>query len=304
MLLAFAAVVLLGGTSVVLVVVTTRELAPFWAATLRFSGASLIAFAVARSLRVPMPRGRVLAVSVVYGVLAFHLGFALFYWGTQRVPAGIASVIMGSVPLLTFLLALAQRLERFRVRGLVGAFLAILGIAVISARPPEGSVPILPMLAVLGAAATAAESAIVIRKIRDAHPLSVNAVGMAVGAVLMFATSVFAGEVRQMPESTGVWTAIVVMVVSSPLLFVLFVYVVQRWSASAAAYQFPLFPIVSIVLAAILLDESISVSLLIGAPLVLLGVHVGAIAPDRAPAEAPTGEPRTELGPHEAAEKR
>jgi drug/metabolite transporter (DMT)-like permease len=211
---------------------------------------------------------------------------------------------MGSVPLLTFLLVVTQRLERFHVRGLLGASLAILGIAVISARPPEESLPILPMLAVLGAAATAAEAAIVIRKIPAGHPLTVNAVGMAVGGVLLFATSVLAGETRQLPESGKVWAALAVMVAASPLLFVLFVFVVQRWSASAAAYQIALFPLVSIVLAAILLDEPISSSMLIGAPLVLLGVHVGAISRERPSGEGRSGEPSTgeDSRAHEAVE--
>jgi drug/metabolite transporter (DMT)-like permease len=57
--------------------------------------------------------------------------------------------------------------------------------------------------------------------------------------------------------------------------------VVQRWSASAAAYQLVLFPLISIPLSALLLDETISLSLLVGAPLVLLGVYVGALAPDK-----------------------
>lgn len=290
-LLAFATVVLLGGTNLVLVVVTTRELQPFWAATLRFGGAALLAAGAARALRLPMPTGRVLAVSILYGVLAFFLGFALFYWGTQHVPAGVASVIMGSVPLLTFILAIAQGLERFHVRGLVGACLALLGIAIISARPPDGPLSVLPMLAVFGGAASAAQAAIVVRRIPGAHPLTVNAVGMVIGAILLFATSLLAGEAPEAPGSAGIWAAVAVMVVSSPLLFVLFVFVVQRWSASAAAYQLALFPLVSIVLAAFLLDESVSASVLIGAPLVLLGVHVGAIARGSAPSPTRASEP-------------
>lgn len=286
MLVAFAGVVLLGGTNLVLVVFTTRELDPFWSASLRFGNAGLLASLAAIAMGLRVPRGRVLAVSVLYGFLGFFMGFALFYWGTQRVPAAIASVIMGSVPLLTFFLALTQRIERFRMRGLLGACLAIVGIGVISARPPEGSLPILPLLAVFGAAASAAQSAIVVRRIPDAHPLVTSAVGMVTGAVMLLLTSALAGETHALPASSGVWIALMVMVVTSPLLFVLFVFVIQRWSATAASYQFVLFPLVSILLAAILLDESISASILIGAPLVLLGVYVGALAPDRRPEPA------------------
>lgn len=285
-LVAFAIVVLLGGTNVVLVVVTTRELAPFWSAGVRFAAASVVAFAAARALRLGLPRGRDLGLSLLYGVFSFALGFGLFYWGTQRVPAGVASVIMGAVPLLTLLLALLQRIERFRLRGLVGAFLAIAGIGVISSsRAGGGSFPILSLLAVVGAAASAGQSAILARRIRLVHPLVLNAIGMGVGAALLLALSALSGEARELPASGGVWAALVLMVLWSPPLFVLFVFVVQRWSASAASYQFVLFPLVSIVLAGLLLGEAVSPSLVLGAPLVLLGVYVGALSSAGRPAE-------------------
>jgi drug/metabolite transporter (DMT)-like permease len=278
---AFVTVVLVGGTNLVLVVVTTRKLEPFWAAGLRFTGAAILAFVVAAVLHLVVPRGRALVVSMIYGVLAFGLGFGLFFWGTRHIPAGIASVILGSVPLLTFLLAVVQGLERFRIRGLVGAVLAILGIGVISAEAPPGSLPILPLLAVVGGAVATAEAAIIVRRIPGEHPLSVNAVGMAVGAVLLMLASVVSGEPHAAPWSAGATLPLLIMIVTSPLLFELYVVVVQRWSASAAAYQLVLFPLVSIPLSALLLDETISLSLLVGAPLVLLGVYVGALAPDQ-----------------------
>lgn len=281
-LVAFALVVLLGGTNVVLVIVTTRELEPFWSAGLRFAAASGVGFAAARALGLRIPRGRDLGLSLIYGVFSFALGFGLFYWGTQRVPAGVASVIMGAVPLLTFLLALLQRIERFRVRGLVGACLAIAGIGVISSsRAGGGSFPLLSLLAVVGAAASAGQSAILARRIRLVHPLVLNAVGMVVGSLLLLVTSALAGEVRELPVSGGVWAALGWMVLSSPPLFVLFVFVVQHWSASAASYQFVLFPLVSITLGGLLLDEAVSSSLLLGAPLVLIGVYVGALSSRR-----------------------
>ena len=130
-LVAFGAVVVLGGSNLVLVIVTTRELEPLWSAAVRFSGAAVLALAGVAAMRLPMPSGRALAVAMIYGALAFFLGFALFYWGTQRVPAGVASVIMGAVPLLTFLLACAQGIEPFRARAR-RALLAITGVAVIS----------------------------------------------------------------------------------------------------------------------------------------------------------------------------
>jgi drug/metabolite transporter (DMT)-like permease len=70
----------------------------------------------------------------------------------------------------------------------------------------------------------------------------------------------------------------------------LVVYVIRRWTATAASYQFVLFPIVSVIGGALLLDESITASLLLGAPLVLAGVYLGALAAARPRAPAPMEE--------------
>ena len=58
----------------------------------------------------------------------------------------------------------------------------------------------------------------------------------------------------------------------------LFVWVIRRWSAAGASYQFVLFPIVSVLGGAWLLGEAITTSLLVGAPLVLAGVYLGALS--------------------------
>jgi drug/metabolite transporter (DMT)-like permease len=77
---------------------------------------------------------------------------------------------------------------------------------------------------------------------------------------------------------------------ASPFLFILFVYVITRWTASAASYQFVLFPIVSVIGGALLLDEAVTSSLLLGAPIVLLGVYLGALS-SRTPVRQPEPVP-------------
>jgi drug/metabolite transporter (DMT)-like permease len=280
-LAAFVAVILLGGTNLVLIVFTTRELDPLWGAGLRFSGAGILSIVAASALVGSLPRGRVFGLAALYGILGFGISFGLFYWGTQRVPAGIASVVLGSVPLLTLLLASVQRLEPFRLRGLVGACVTIGGIALISTGSAEGVVPLVPLLAVVAAAITAAQSTLMVRRIRETHPLLVNSVGISVGAVWLLTLSFVLGESHALPSSTSVWIALAFMVVTTPVLFMLFVFMIQRWTASASSYALVLFPLVSIPMAVLLLDESVSGSLLLGAPLVLVGVYVGALTTGR-----------------------
>jgi drug/metabolite transporter (DMT)-like permease len=62
-------------------------------------------------------------------------------------------------------------------------------------------------------------------------------------------------------------------------VFLLLLFVVRRWTASASSYLFVLAPAVSIPAAALLLDESLRSPFLAGSLLIVIGVYVGAFAP-------------------------
>ncbi len=290
-LLAFAGVVLLAGSNIVAVRFSNRELDPFWGAGVRFLGASLILWVLVAAGRHPLPRGRALGGAFVYGILSFLVAYAFFYWGSQEVPAGLGGTIMASVPLLTVLLAAGHRLERLRLRGVLGALVALAGIAVMSSGALAGDVSLVSVLAVVVAAAAAAESGIVLKLLVSAHPVVTNAIGMSVGAVLLLVLSSIVGESWKAPESPSVWAAVVYLTIASPFLFMLIVYVIRRWTATGASYQFVLFPIVSVIGGALLLNEEVTFSLLLGAPLVLAGVYIGALSGPEAPTHVSDGTP-------------
>jgi drug/metabolite transporter (DMT)-like permease len=277
-LLAFTGVVLLAGSNIVAVRFSNRELDPFWGAGIRFLGASLILWTLVARGRYGLPKGRALGGAFVYGILSFLVAYAFFYWGSQEVPAGLGGTIMASVPLLTVMLAAVHRLERLRLRGVIGALVALTGIAVMSSGALAGDVSLISVLAVVIAAAAAAESGIVLKLLPSAHPVVTNAIGMSVGAALLLVLSLVAGESWEMPVSPSVRAAILYLAIASPFLFMLVVYVIQRWTATGASYQFVLFPIVSVIGGALLLGEGVTSSLLLGAPLVLAGVYIGALS--------------------------
>jgi len=185
---------------------------------------------------------------------------------------------MAAVPLLTVMFAAAHRLERLRLRGVVGAVVALAGIAVMSSGALSGDVSLISVLAVVVAAGAAAESGIVLKLLPSSHPVVTNAIGMSVGATLLLVLSLITGESWKAPESPSVWGAIVYLAIASPFLFMLIIYVIQRWTATGASYQFVLFPIVSVIGGALLLGEDVTSSLLLGAPLVLAGVYIGALS--------------------------
>ena len=60
--------------------------------------------------------------------------------------------------------------------------------------------------------------------------------------------------------------------------FVLGLYVLKRWTASATSYSLVLMPIVTILFASWIADEPITSALLVGGLFVLSGVYIGALA--------------------------
>jgi drug/metabolite transporter (DMT)-like permease len=204
------------------------------------------------------------------------LTFGLAYLGLVHVGAGLAQIILALVPLFTFLLAVAQGLERFRWQTLAGTVIALAGIAAIFGDQVQEAVPILSMLAVVGGALCMAESNVVIKRFPRAHPIATNAVAMGAAAVILLAATLVTGEPIAVPAQAQTWLAIgYVSVIGSVGVFTLFLYVIARWSASATSYVMLLIPLVTVFLGAVLDHEAVTWAYLVGGSMVLAGVYVG-----------------------------
>jgi drug/metabolite transporter (DMT)-like permease len=291
-LAAFVAFVTLAGGNVIAVRSVSCEdceLDPFWAAASRFLLASLILTAIALAVRGGMPRGRALLGAAIYGVLGFGAAFAFAYWGLQRVSAGLGAVFLATVPLLTFGFALLHRQERFRWDGLIGGVFAVGGMAVIFREGLGAGVPLGSLLSLFAAAVCFAETGILVKAFPRVHPVSMNAIGLGVGGLMLLVLAVVYGDSVAAPELAETWVAQAYLVfLGSVVAFSLYVYVLRRWTASAVSYEGVLIPIVAILLASWLQDEEITWAFGAGSLLVLIGVYVGAL---RRPAGAPDLEP-------------
>jgi drug/metabolite transporter (DMT)-like permease len=279
-LAAFIAMTLIGGTNAVAVRFSNEELAPFWGAAIRFVPAALLLAAWVALQRLPLPRGRALVGAFVYGVLNFGLSYALVYYALVDTPAGPAQLVLALVPLLTVLLATVQGVERFRWRGLLGALIAASGIAIVFGEQLGAAVPLLSLVALLAAAVAIAEVGVAVKWFPRVDAAVLNMLGMAIGAGMLLALAVVAGENLALPAKPVTWAVLVYLVTSTVALFTLVLYVLNRWTASATSYTFLLVPLVSLALAALLRGEPIRMEFLAGGALVLAGVYVGAFAGD------------------------
>jgi drug/metabolite transporter (DMT)-like permease len=273
---AFMGAVLIGGSNYVGIRFSNRELDPLWGAGLRFTLAAAVFALLVVAFRVELPRGRALAFVTAYGLLAFGAAYGLAYWAMQEVPAGVAAVVLAAGPLLTLVLAVAHGMERLTLRPLVGAVVALAGSVLIFFQP--GSIAFgVVSFALLGVAAVCASESVVLSKLAGRqHPVAMNFVGMSVGAVVLLTASALAGERFALPERGETQAALVYLVVATVGLFLLVLVVVQRWTASATSYIFVSMPVVAVVVGALLADEPITLTTVLGGAIVCAGVYVGA----------------------------
>ena len=275
-LVAFAILVVLAGGNAVGIKIVGDELDAFWGATIRFAAAGIIFATLMLAWRVPIPRGLALVGAALYGLLGFGAAFGIAFVAIPMTGAGAAQVLLGLVPLLTLVLVPVHGLERFRPRAFVGSLVALVGVAILAADrialdiPPEGIALALIVALLL------AEAGVVAKMTPRAHPIATNAVGMLAGVALLVPISLLAGEHWVLPRQADTWAAVAYLVLAgSVAVFWLFIFVVRRWSASAASFQFLLIPLATIPFSAVLTGEVITPLMLVGGVVVLVGVYIG-----------------------------
>jgi drug/metabolite transporter (DMT)-like permease len=195
------------------------------------------------------------------------------------VTAGVGTVVMAIVPLVTLLLAAAQKQETLTLRGGLGALLALAGITWMIIGPQSVDLPLPALAALLAASLCVGQSVILGRSLGGNHPAMTNAVGMTTGTLLLLGLSAATGESWTLPRTPeAIWAVAYLVTLGSVGLFVLFLLVVRRWTASATSYMFVLFPVVTIALGALIADEPVTAQAVTGAALVMAGVWFGALS--------------------------
>jgi drug/metabolite transporter (DMT)-like permease len=280
-LAAFFGAVFIGGSNFVAIRFSNRELDPLWGAGLRFALAAAVFGLLCAALRLSLPRGRALVLVATYGLLAFGAAYGCLYWAMQEVPAGVAAVVLAVGPLLTLLLAVAHGMEQLSGRALLGALVAIVGSVLIFFQP--GSIAFgWGSFALLGLASLCASESVVVSKLAGRHhPVAMNFVGMTAGAAVLLVVAAAAGERLALPADGETQLAVAYLVTATVGLFLLVLVVVQRWTASATSYVFVLMPVIAVALGALLADEPITATTILGGAIVFAGVYIGAARRDQ-----------------------
>jgi drug/metabolite transporter (DMT)-like permease len=282
-LLAFAIIYFVWGSTFLAIRVGVHEVPPLLFAAMRFGTAGLVLFVWTIATGVPLPTGRQWFSLCVLAFLIFLCDYGLLFWAEQRVPSGIAAVMLATIP--TFM-ALSEilflRTQRLTPRLAIALLIGIGGVAVLMNHSLElGGAPIdaKGAIALLGASITWSIASALPRKLSlpDSKIMSSGAQMLAGGAMLVAAAGAF-GEFNRFDVSMvsrTVWLALMYLVVAGSIIgFTAYVWLLHHESPTRVGTYAYVNPVVAVVIGYFFGGEPLDRRTIIGTALVLVSVLV------------------------------
>src|SRR5580698_11372641 len=131
LLLAFAIIYFVWGSTYLSIRVGVREVPPFLLAGLRFVLAGLFLYGWMRLKGTPSPSRREWAGICLQGTLIFLVDYGCVFWAEQRVPSGITAVVLATIAIFIALLEITiLRTLQLTVRLGLALLAGLCGVAV------------------------------------------------------------------------------------------------------------------------------------------------------------------------------
>jgi drug/metabolite transporter (DMT)-like permease len=282
-LLAFGIIYFVWGSTFLAIRIGVHEIPPLLFAAMRFgtAGAALLVWAIAKGER--MPRGREWVTMTVLAALIFLCDYGLLFWAEQRVPSGIAAVMLATIPAFMALSEiLFLRTQKLTVRLAMALLIGIGGVAVLMSRSLNlGGAPIdtKGALALLGASVTwSIASAIPKMMAVPESKVVSSAMQMFIGGLMLTAAAGVAGEYARFHPaavSHGVWWALIYLIVAGSIIgFTAYVWLLHHESPTKVGTYAYVNPVVAVIIGYFLGGEALDARIVLGAAFVLVSVVV------------------------------
>lgn len=248
---------------------------------LRFGLSSVLLLMLARWKGVALGRtARERRLWWVIAILTFCISYGLVYWAEQWIPSALAAILYATFPLFVGLLAhwmLPD--EPLTRRALGGALLGILGVIWIFADDLSGlGGPMLvpaALIMLLSPVSSAIGNVAIKRWGSGLHPLSLTAVPMGICAVIMGIVAwLFEGDQEVAWNLRSVGSLLYLAIVGSAFTFTLFFWLLGYIRATRLALITFGVPIIAVLIGVLVRDEPITIGMIGGTLLILVGVSL------------------------------
>ena len=280
-LLAFAIIYFVWGSTYLAIRVGVHEVPPFLLAALRFLVAGIVLYGWMRIKGTPSPGRQQWAGATLLGALIFLVDYGCLFWAEQKVPSGIAAVVLATIPVfITLLEIIFLRTQRLTVRLGLALLAGLCGVAVLTIHSFSlGEVPInrAGALALLVASFTWSVATILTGRLPlpASKPMSAAA-QMIAGGLQLFILAAIAGEFkgfRVQAVSWNAWFALIYLIIAGSIAgFTAYVWLLHYESPTKVGTYAYVNPVVAVVLGYFVGGEAVGPRTVVGAVLVLISV--------------------------------
>ena len=282
-LLAFGIIYFVWGSTFLGIRIGVREVPPLLFAAMRFlvAGVVLYAWTMLRGERAPTARQWISAT--VLGFFIFVVDYGCLFWAEQRVPSGLAAVILATIPVFMSLSEiLFLRTQRLTVSLTLALLVGLAGVAVLMSRTLNlGGAPVdrFGALALILAAMSWSISSVLTRKLAlpESKTVSSGAQMLAGGILLTLGAGAF-GEFRNFRVgaiSLSVWLALAYLIVAGSIVgYTAYLWLIHHESPTKVGTYAYVNPVVAVLIGYFFGGEGLASRTLLGTALILVSVVV------------------------------
>ncbi|EPR72495.1 Permease of the drug/metabolite transporter (DMT) superfamily [Winogradskyella psychrotolerans RS-3] len=279
-LLAFFSIYVIWGSTYLLNKILVSQLAPLYAASIRFITASILIFTIAKFLKIPLKiTKRQLRNTAIAGFLFLTIGNGLVVWALKSVDSGFAALEISAQPLVVLILLRILEGKKIQPMSILGVVIGCIGIyLLVSQREMIGQEGMVTgMIMIFICMLSWAYCSLFVSKADLPSNFFVNTgYQMLFGGAMLLIGSLIAGEER-LPFSS--WNTEIInsmgmlIIFGSIVAFTAFNYLLSKVSPEKVATSTYVNPIVALILGWYFLDETFSAQSIIAAAVLLTGVY-------------------------------
>ena len=289
-LLAFSAIYFIWGSTFLAIRIGVHQVPPFLLAAIRFFTAGVVLYAWLRAAGTASPNRRQWIGASLLGTVIFVLDYGCLFWAEQRVPSGIAAVILASIPVfMTLLEIIFLRTQRLTIRLSLALLIGIAGVAVLmnhSFSLGEAPIDRVGATALIVASFSWSVAAILTKRIPlpDSKAMSAAA-QMVAGGAQLFVLAALTGEFAKFHPaavSHTAWFALIYLIVAGSLVgFTAYVWLLHYESPSRVGTYAYVNPVVAVILGYFFGGEALGRRTIFGTLLILASVITITTTPAR-----------------------
>jgi drug/metabolite transporter (DMT)-like permease len=275
-LLCFMSIYLIWGSTYLAIRYAVETIPPLYTAGFRhlLAGSILLVWCLAKGLR---PTWAQVRASIIIGLFFFLIGHGTLHWAEQKVPSGLASLLIASEPIWVFLLtAAAARQWRLNATLLAGILLGFGGVGLLMGRSALNSGPgvfVGSLAIVLGALSWSVGIVYSRRSHLSGHPLLLSALSLLAGSVQLLLVGTAVGEYRGFSfgsVSLRSWLALGYLILfGSVVAFTAYNWLLEHYSPTLVATHTYVNPIVAVLLGWFFAGEAVTLNVLLSTAMVI-----------------------------------